>query len=150
MPDLFLLQNHPNLAEQIRHTLLKDLGIVGIDRLIPETLDRPLSAVMTICNTDNQRAVIIDRRWLRLNMDFWELTRCLNNCTSERFAAAVRSVCFVDLPAQVALSLLFLRDRLHTEHTCLSHQFHTGSHFALLVRMETTFMLLIDLAPIKV
>lgn len=83
-------------------------------------------------------------------MDFRELTRCLNNCASKRFAAAVCTVCFVDLSAQVALSLFFLLDRLHAEHTRLGHQFHTGAHFALLVGMQTTFMLLIDLAPIKV
>lgn len=105
---------------------------------------------MAIRNAHNQRTVFIDRRWLRLNMDFRELTRCLNNCASERLAAAVRSVRLVDLPAQVALSLLFLLDRLHAEHTSLGHQFHTGAHFALLIGMETAFMLLIDLAPIKV
>ena len=83
-------------------------------------------------------------------MDFWELNRCLNNCASERFAAAVCTVCFIDLPAQIALSLRLFLDRLYAEHTGFSHKFYTGAHFTLLIGMETAFMLLIDLAPIKV
>lgn len=105
---------------------------------------------MTICNAHNQRAVIIDSRWLGLNSDFWQLAGRLSHCTAQRFAAAVGAVDFVDFPAQVSLSLLFLRDRLHAEHTGFGHKFYTGAHFALLIGMETAFMLLIDLAPIKV
>ena len=105
---------------------------------------------MTICNAHNQRSVANDSRWLGLNSDFWQLASCLSHCTAQRFAAAVGAVYFIDLPAQVSLSLRLFLDRLYAEHTSFSHKFYTGAHFTLLIGMETAFMLLIDLTPIKV